>query len=36
MVVTVEAVLTIYESLLTHQLTYDEADRWAWGMMERE
>ena len=34
MTVTVETVLKIYELLLTHQLSYDEADRWAWKMMQ--
>lgn len=34
MIVSLETVLKIYESLLTQQLSYDQADRWAWKMIE--
>lgn len=34
MIVTVESVLKIYKLVLTQQLTYDEADRWAWDKMQ--
>lgn len=34
MTVTLETVLQTYESLLARRLTYDQADRWAWNMME--
>ena len=34
MTVSIETVLQKYESLLTKRLTYNEADRWAWKMME--
>lgn len=34
MTVSIETVLQEYESLLAKQLTYGQADRWAWRMME--
>ena len=34
MIVTIETVLQEYESLLAKRLTYDQADRWAWNMMQ--
>ncbi|GAB2551644.1 hypothetical protein GCM10027085_48710 [Spirosoma aerophilum] len=34
MTVSLETVLQTYESLLGKRLTFDQADRWAWNMMQ--
>lgn len=33
-VINIDMVLRVYNSLMKNELTYSEADRWAWDMMQ--
>jgi hypothetical protein len=34
-VITIDAVLRVYNSLLNNTLSYSKADRWAWDLMQK-